>query len=61
MQNPLDAMLWNVMGATIAVLWVATFVIAVLLVRQPLPDRATRYAVRLGIGIAACRHWPPGT
>ncbi len=40
------------MGITIAVLWVATFVIAVILWRARLGDRATDQAIRLGLLIA---------
>ncbi|MFD9412397.1 hypothetical protein ACFWBN_36065 [Streptomyces sp. NPDC059989] len=53
-ESPLDAALFSVMGATIAVLWLATLVMAVVLWRQPLADRATGWAIRLGsvIGLA---------
>jgi hypothetical protein len=50
--TPLDSLLWSIMGATIMFLWTATFVIAVLLVRQPMLDRATAWAIRLGIAIS---------
>jgi hypothetical protein len=40
------------MAATMVVLWVATFVIAVLLIRRPMVDRATAWAVRLGVLVA---------
>lgn len=48
----LDEMLWAAMGMTIVVLWVATAVIAALLWKAGLPDRATQWAVRLGLVIA---------
>lgn len=51
-RTPLDATLYSVMGATIAVAWVATLVIAVLLLVQRMPDRAGALAVRLGILVA---------
>ncbi|MFJ3979854.1 hypothetical protein [Streptomyces sp. NPDC090021] len=51
-QTPLDAGLYAVMGATVAILWLATVVIAVLLHRQPLPDRATAWAIRSGTVIS---------
>ncbi|WP_405922189.1 hypothetical protein [Streptomyces sp. NBC_00122] len=53
-ETPLDSSLFAVMGATIVVLWLANLLIAVVLWRQPLADRATAWAVRLGplIGLA---------
>ena len=45
----LDAALWQVMGASIMVLWLAQLVIAVVLARAPLADRAAAYGVRLGL------------
>jgi hypothetical protein len=48
----LDATLWSIMGSTIMLLWIATFVIGVLLVRQPMLDRATAWAIRLGIAVS---------
>ncbi|MEU7869763.1 hypothetical protein [Dactylosporangium sp. NPDC049140] len=50
--TPLDSVLYSIMGATIAIAWVATLVIAVLLLMQRLPDRADALAVRLGILVA---------
>jgi hypothetical protein len=46
-QTPTDELLWSLMGATIAVLWLATLVAAVLLWFSPDPDRARTLAVRL--------------
>ncbi|MFD9479729.1 hypothetical protein [Streptomyces nojiriensis] len=51
-ETPLDAGVYAVMGVIVAVLWLATLVIAVLLYRQPLPDRATAWAIRLGAAIS---------
>jgi hypothetical protein len=51
-QTPLDGILFNIMGATIAIAWVATLIIAVLLLMQRMPDRANALAVRLGILVA---------
>lgn len=51
-QTPFDAGLYAVMGVIVAVLWLATLVIAVLLHRQPLPDRATAWAIRSGAAIS---------
>ncbi|WP_336321630.1 hypothetical protein [Streptomyces lavendofoliae] len=46
-ETPFDAALFDVMGATIVALWVATLVVAVLLFRTPLADRASAWAIRL--------------
>ncbi|GAA3296352.1 hypothetical protein Dvina_44560 [Dactylosporangium vinaceum] len=51
-QTPLDAALFGIMGATIAVAWVCTLIIAILLLIQRLPDRASALAVRMGIIVA---------
>ncbi|MFG2042560.1 hypothetical protein [Dactylosporangium sp. NPDC048998] len=51
-QTPLDGALFNIMGATIAVAWVATLILAILLLMQRMPDRANALAVRLGIIVA---------
>lgn len=45
----LDAVLWQVMGGSILVLWIAHLVIAVVLVRRPLADRAATYGIRAGL------------
>ncbi|MFI2713340.1 hypothetical protein ACH495_24770 [Micromonospora sp. NPDC018662] len=50
--TPLNAALFNVMGAAITVLFGAQVVLAVVLLRRPLPDRAGGYAVRLGLGVS---------
>ncbi|MEU0101347.1 hypothetical protein [Streptomyces sp. NPDC006267] len=50
--TPFDAALWDAMGTTIIVLWAATLVIAVLLLRTRLADRATALALRGGLLIA---------
>ncbi|MET8883366.1 hypothetical protein [Streptomyces rubiginosohelvolus] len=47
-----DSALWNAMGMTIVVLWAATLVIAILLLRTRITDRATALAVRGGMLIA---------
>lgn len=47
-----DSALWQAMGMTIVVLWAATLVIAVLLLRTRVADRATALAVRGGLLIA---------
>jgi hypothetical protein len=50
--TPLNAALWNVMGAVIMVMFVAHFVIAIVALRQRLTDRVAAYAIRLGLGLA---------
>ncbi|MEU6025109.1 hypothetical protein [Micromonospora sp. NPDC047134] len=50
--TPLNALLWMLMGAAIMVLAVAHLVLAVVLLRQPVADRAGRYAIGLGMGLA---------
>ncbi|MGW7227992.1 hypothetical protein [Streptomyces cyaneofuscatus] len=51
-ETPFDTNLYTVMGLTIVVLWAATLVIAVLLLRTRLADRATAWAIRGGVLIA---------
>ncbi|WP_116505946.1 hypothetical protein [Micromonospora sp. B006] len=48
----LNAALFDVMGVAIMVLFAAQFVLAVVLARRPLPDRAGGYAVRLGLAVS---------
>ncbi|OKJ16629.1 hypothetical protein AMK21_26630 [Streptomyces sp. CB00316] len=51
-ETAFDANLYTVMGLTVVVLWAATLVIAVLLLRNRLADRATAWAIRGGALIA---------
>jgi hypothetical protein len=51
-RTALDGVLYNIMGASIAIAWVATLVLAILLLIQRLPDRADALAVRLGLIVA---------
>lgn len=50
--TPLDSALWRVMGLTIVVLWVATLVIAVVVMRGRLGAPSVTWAIRLGVLIA---------
>ncbi|MEV6692620.1 hypothetical protein AB0M35_14225 [Micromonospora sp. NPDC051196] len=50
--SPLNAVLWLLMGAAIMLLSVAHLVLAVAVLRQPVADRAGRYAIGLGFGLA---------
>lgn len=46
--SPLNSTIWYVMGASIGAVWLATAVIAVVLFRNPGPDRARNLAIRYG-------------
>ncbi|MFC8228035.1 hypothetical protein [Streptomyces sp. NPDC057287] len=50
--TPLDSMLYDVMAVTVVILWTATLVIALLLLRARIADRASAWAVRSGVLIA---------
>jgi hypothetical protein len=50
--SPLSATLWTVMAFSIVVLWMATFVVSIVLFRNRLGDRARTLAIRLGALIA---------
>ncbi len=47
-----NTVLWSVMAFSITALWVATFVVSILLFRNPFADRARTFAVRAGAVIA---------
>ncbi|MFF3318483.1 hypothetical protein ACFYV5_23700 [Streptomyces sp. NPDC003035] len=51
-ETPFDSALFQAMGITVVVLWLAALVIAVLLLRAKILDRATAWSVRLGSLIA---------
>jgi hypothetical protein len=50
--TPLNAALWQVMGASIMVLFVAHLVIGIAVLRRRIPDRVATYAIRLGLGLS---------
>ncbi|WP_433533322.1 hypothetical protein ACQPYA_15595 [Micromonospora sp. CA-263727] len=50
--SPLNAVLWQLMGTAIMVLFAAQVVIGVVVLRQPVADRVGRYAVGLGLGLS---------
>jgi hypothetical protein len=50
--NPVSTVLWVVMAASITTLWVATFVVSIVLFRNALGDRARTVAIRAGAIIA---------
>lgn len=49
MSAPLNSFLWITMGAFIMLVWVMTLVLTVVLIRQPLPDKAIAWSLRLGL------------
>ncbi|MFE7460305.1 hypothetical protein [Streptomyces sp. NPDC057554] len=51
-ETPFDQALFTAMGITIIVLWAATLVIGLLLLRTRFADRATAWAIRGGVMIA---------
>nr|WP_296066911.1 hypothetical protein [uncultured Actinoplanes sp.] len=50
--TPFDETLWQAMGASVMVLFAAHVVIGVVALRQRIGDRATTYAIRLGLGLS---------
>ncbi|MFC4149508.1 hypothetical protein ACFO0M_24945 [Micromonospora mangrovi] len=50
--TPLNAALWQAMGASIAVLFVAHGIIGIVLLTRPPADRVAAYAVGLGLGLS---------
>ena len=50
--TPFNTALWSIMAASIGTLWVATFVVSIILFRNPLGDRARTLAIRAGALIA---------
>ncbi|GAA3117755.1 hypothetical protein ACFQ0X_14590 [Streptomyces rectiviolaceus] len=51
-QTPFDEALFNAMAVTVVILWLGTLLIAVLLLRAKIADRASAWAMRCGIVIA---------
>ncbi|MFH8793600.1 hypothetical protein [Streptomyces sp. NPDC017941] len=51
-ETPFDSALFDAMAVTVVVLWLGTLVIAVLLLRARILDRAAAWAVRCGIVVA---------
>lgn len=50
--TPFDEGLYNAMGATVILLWLATVAVAVLLIRARMADRVSAWAMRSGIVLA---------
>ncbi|MEW1922588.1 hypothetical protein [Streptomyces sp. NPDC088360] len=51
-QTPFDEALFNAMAVTVVILWLGTLLIAILLLRARIADRASAWAMRCGIAIA---------
>lgn len=51
-ETPFDEALFNAMAVTVVILWLGTLVIAALLLRARLADRASAWAMRSGIVLA---------
>lgn len=47
--TPFDGAVYSLMGATVALIWVATAVVAVLLLRRRAGDPAVQWGIRLGL------------
>lgn len=47
--TPFDAAIYSTMGATITVVWMASVLLGVLLLRQRMPDATLAWGVRLGV------------
>jgi len=52
--TPLDSALFSTMGVSIAALWIGTLILTVLVIRTPIADAASRWAIRLGAVISLC-------
>jgi hypothetical protein len=50
--TPLDERLFSIMGAAVAVLWLATAVLAVVVLRERLADRVVAWSIGLGLAVA---------
>src|SRR3954452_23196896 len=50
--TPFDALLFSVMGAAVALIWLATAVLAVVVVRQRIADRIVAWSIGLGLLVA---------
>ncbi|MFD8691176.1 hypothetical protein [Streptomyces sp. NPDC059651] len=50
--TPFDSSLFAAMGATVVILWAGTLVIAILLLRARIADRASAWAIRSGVLLA---------
>jgi hypothetical protein len=50
--TPFDTMLFSIMGATVALIWLATLALAVVVLSQRPADRAAAWSARLGLLVA---------
>ena len=51
--SPLHIAIWSTMASAIVATWVVNLVVALLLLRQPMADRAFAWSLRLGVLISA--------
>jgi len=51
--TPFDSFLWFAMGSFIVLVWTMNLLLAILLLRQRMPDRAFAWSLRLGVLISA--------
>jgi hypothetical protein len=51
-QTPFDEAVFNAMAVTVVILWLGTLLVAILLLRARIADRASAWAMRCGIVIA---------
>jgi hypothetical protein len=51
--TPAHATVWSVMGSAIVAAWVANLLVGILLLRQPMADRAFAWSLRLGVLVSA--------
>ena len=51
--TPLNTALWFTMGAFIVVVWAMNLLLAIMLLLQPMPERAFAWSLRLGLLISA--------
>ncbi len=51
--TPFDSFLWFAMGSFIVLVWTMNLLLAIMLLRQQMPDRAFAWSLRLGVLISA--------
>ena len=50
--TPADSIIYTVMAVSIGVLWTGALILTILVLRTPIADVASRWALRLGVGIS---------
>ena len=51
--TPAHTAIWAAMGSAIVIAWIANLMVGILLLRQPMPDRAFAWSLRLGVFVSA--------